>query len=640
MGSFPSQPLDSVTVANLVDHVADLGNAYGAYAKALEDNGVDGEFLATVSNEDNFKSFLDALRITDFMHRKKFTNEWKKVQAHEERKRKYQEDSPPTVVQLSDSESFVRLSEMTPPPFEKDKTPFLASSSWLTGTRNLLMREVPLKGSSDKPVPMAFVRCSRGGKTRAITELMHLIASDTTENNNRTNSIYVSFSNETPIGEQDFVKSPLQELCDRIGFAARKGDELSSLEWNDFRKKYQVNPQSVGPWLNQEKCILFIDELNLVPVSDDLASFLKRSFLVPEGRCFCFSSHLATTSAALAAFLPNASNREIHLRRLPLIPSLQQTRQTFGDQSMNAREALYYGLIPGLLVEKRKSKVPTLRRQYLLSALVSKMNRLSPGIALERFRLLLEGFITGKPNCFPDQLQELMTADVDAESDEVLLRWIPFHMVRVLDELRTGCAFLPTNVKDCLAAITDNLEGFSRAKEESGDAWEALFVVVTIIRCLSGMFEPHVLPLGSSVGDNCIVNYNKPWNGVGFNHERDPIKFAEAIPRSHEDGVSIYYPGHAQFEAYDVIVSEWKGGLRRLYGYQLKEGSSVTKGFAYEQVFDASYLIRGKATTKSKSIRLYEAIADDRLRVFFGVSGSQWTPNQWRSLEAGNVLAD
>jgi len=65
----------------------------------------------------------------------------------------------------------------------------------------------------------------------------------------------------------------------------------------------------------------------------------------------------------------------------------------------------------------------------------------------------------------------------------------------------------------------------------------------------------------------------------------------------------------------------------------------VATGFAYENVFGASYLIRGKATTESKSMRLY-AIADELLRVFCGFSGSQWTPYHWRALEAGDVLVD
>lgn len=97
-------------------------------------------------------------------------------------------------------------------------------------------------------------------------------------------------------------------------------------------------------------------------------------------------------------------------------------------------------------------------------------------------------------------------------------------------------------------------------------------------------------------------------------------------PAGDQDGTqaSIYYPGHARFEAYDIIVVVWKGDSRQLYGYQLKEGSQASIGLAYVKVFDTSYLIRGAAAKGIKSIRLYQAIIDENLRpflVFLEVNG-------------------
>ena len=97
--------------------------------------------------------------------------------------------------------------------------------------------------------------------------------------------------------------------------------------------------------------------------------------------------------------------------------------------------------------------------------------------------------------------------------------------------------------------------------------------------------------------------------------------------------VSIYFPTHAQFQVYDVILAYWGDNLeRQLYGYQLKEGSTVPKEFAMENLFIRSYLIRGKATTKDSSIRRWASPSDDALDDFFGVSAKNWSPKCWATL--------
>ena len=228
-----------------------------------------------------------------------------------------------------------------------------------------------------------------------------------------------------------------------------------------------------------------------------------------------------------------------------------------------------------------------------------------------------------------------MTADIIESSNNMVLRWVPYHLVYALDEMRKHWRHMPLTVKGCVKGIVENMSQFSTAKEESGDGWEALFLAVTIIRCLSHTFESKVLPLSFLLENEYEINYNRPWSGTNFNMEQDPVTFVQGIPQTVDGSkVSIYYPGHARFADYDIIVAVWKEGGRQLYGYQLKEGWSATKGFALDDVFDASYLIRGVATTRAASIRLYQTPSDDQLEEFFGVSGSQWTPKQWKKLEA------
>jgi hypothetical protein len=175
------------------------------------------------------------------------------------------------------------------------------------------------------------------------------------------------------------------------------------------------------------------------------------------------------------------------------------------------------------------------------------------------------------------------------------------------------------------------------AKDQAGDAFEALFIIVAIIRCLSRNFESDILPLKNEEED-LIVECDSPFIGNNFGTE-DPYEFVDGIPKTlqdqESDQVSIYYPGHARFNAYDVIVAVWKhgDGSRKLYGYQLKEEQAAGKPFAYNDVFDSSYLIRGKSTSQASSIRLFAACSENQVDTFFGVSGSQWTPRAWKALQ-------
>ena len=195
--------------------------------------------------------------------------------------------------------------------------------------------------------------------------------------------------------------------------------------------------------------------------------------------------------------------------------------------------------------------------------------------------------------------------------------------------------------KACLKSIYENLYTYLGSKEGSGDAFEALFIVVATIRCLSVTFESKVLPL-KDVGEDLIVKCDAPFLGNNFNTEEDPEKFVKCIPDTlpkedqGSDQVSIYFPGHARFQAYDVIIAFWRRGneKRTLYGYQLKEEQSTGKAFVYDKVFDSSYLIRGQPA-KTSSIRMFAACSEEQVDAFFGISGSQWTPRAWKALQEG-----
>ena len=103
-------------------------------------------------------------------------------------------------------------------------TPFMGSTNWLGNTLKGLTLQREDDDKNGRPRPTAFVRCSGcGGKTRTARDLMHRMPSGEAAS-------HASFNNDMPIELQNCDKEPLQELCDRIGFAARKDRKLDWLK--------------------------------------------------------------------------------------------------------------------------------------------------------------------------------------------------------------------------------------------------------------------------------------------------------------------------------------------------------------------------------------------------------------------------
>eukprot|EP00978_Attheya_sp_CCMP212_P048963 scaffold598525_cov130-Attheya_sp.AAC.1 len=78
-----------------------------------------------------------------------------------------------------------------------------------------------------------------------------------------------------------------------------------------------------------------------------------------------------------------------------------------------------------------------------------------------------------------------MDVDTDPTDRTNYVRWVPYHMAFVIMKMSRHVAFTP-ELRRCLGAISDQFENFKNAKSESGDAWEALFLIVLLVRCLCG----------------------------------------------------------------------------------------------------------------------------------------------------------
>jgi hypothetical protein len=110
--------------------------------------------------------------------------------------------------------------------------------------------------------PMALVRCSRGGKTRALYEIAKICK----EKVKVDSVIYVSFNDSTSLSEWE-QDDPLQALCLRIAFAAlRKLEQTSKTraqQFEEFRSRdILVEPKLILQWLGDSSAVLLVDELN------------------------------------------------------------------------------------------------------------------------------------------------------------------------------------------------------------------------------------------------------------------------------------------------------------------------------------------------------------------------------------------
>jgi hypothetical protein len=211
------------------------------------------------------------------------------------------------------------------------------------------------------------------------------------------------------------------ELCIRIAFAAFKGRIT-----HDAQEFFElVDEKWVEDWLGNQKCILFIDELNVLhdAIDANLASFLKNIFLLRFGRGMVFSSHVPSLNRKLSDFMNSDGNREVITRPLPVIPSLQDARTNFKFKfpTLSAQEALFLGLIPGLIAERKNKHPISQRRASVVASYVEYLTELGGQKAPAEVRMLLSTILTGNVGEVDESLRGLMTADL--KDDEMILRW-------------------------------------------------------------------------------------------------------------------------------------------------------------------------------------------------------------------------
>lgn len=513
--------------------------------------------------------------------------------------------------------------------------PFVCGKTWLKDMRDLVMLNVDKfeeEGAEDddRVQPLCLARCSRGGKTRSLYSVVEGGSFD-------FKSLVVSFndSSATKTAEQD---DPLAALTRRIAFAAYKGQRTT----DNFNEKFRhlvVSEKSVIQWLGRARCVLLIDELNNLEnlasrttASEAFADFLKENFLKVAGRYFVFTTHEVFVTGQLSLLMDSKSNRKFAYRALPFIPSLIAAQNAFSFEELNARSAIYCGLLPGLILMLKHGSFPADKRRSAVEAFLSTDYREDTVVNL------LKSLVDGRRELVPKSLEQLMDA-----SDGGELRWVPEHMANVLRDIaEQGFVKLSVDLRGHLSTIVDLFGQFKSARAHAGDGWEALFVLVLLVRVLTKETD-HLIDLTTFTNTNSAYksSYNSSITVTAkqqFEDIQDVDALMAAIPKK-QDGahVAIYYPKHASFKQYDTLVVMWNeaGEWFKTIGYQLKEGKEIPADQARSGF--QNFVVRGKAAQRSNKLRNWEVPSDGQIDSFFGTSGVHWTPKRWKALKESSA---
>jgi hypothetical protein len=235
---------------------------------------------------------------------------------------------------------------------------FCAEEGWLDSVTESVCKGMDQVETVHMRVrPMAFVRCSRGGKTRALEELAHNLRKQRPD----VPVVFVSFNNYSVIQEWELA-DPVAALCRRIAFAALNILVPTKHHYDRFAMTDDVSEKDILSWLGKSSCVLLIDELNLLNMdrkqAGRLADFLKTHFLVDSGRYFVFSSHWLPSRGSLAGFLDYVSERGIDIFQLPLISSMLDARKKFRWPDLSVQQALFRAHVSALIAVTRGSVPP------------------------------------------------------------------------------------------------------------------------------------------------------------------------------------------------------------------------------------------------------------------------------------------
>lgn len=409
--------------------------------------------------------------------------------------------------------------------------------------------------------------------------------------------------------------------------------------FQDFsEKKEHVDKDSFLKWLGDVPCVLIVDELNNLnqlsqensEAASEFASFVKRHFIAKRNRYFVFSSHQVSTLEFFSFFVNSSAGsvRPVILQELPITDTLAKALQ-LNSSLDSAREAVYHGLLPGLIFKSADLRSIAGNRVAHVSNWLGESKDLD-----EDFRNILRSMIDGNPELVPKQLHMILDTAGNERGPSVI-RWVPFHLSYVLHRLAKASK-LPYTTREIASNMQKLCDSLHDSKTFSGDGWEGIFVLFLLARCLTGESDEYFVPSKWFLEEPKVL-YNNPYNSQStplIGNCKNLKELLEGVAPGTKPQLSILFPTTSRFETYDVLAVYSKDGQNQsIYGYQLKEGSaSVSKADA-TGVVERSFWVQGKSPENDVSKKHWEIADKASIDKFYGESGKHWTPEQWRKFE-------
>jgi hypothetical protein len=341
-------------------------------------------------------------------------------------------------------------------PIPEITAPKFISQQWLSAVVHIACENFAAQDADEQRVPpMAFIRCSRGGKTRALKEVANALKSKFSD----AAIIFVAFNGFSSVQEWE-QKDPLGALCRRVAFAAMKGRDFN--DCHQFNNSYQhmdVQPNQILDWLKGTRRVLLIDGLNaLTHINAPFNEFLRDNFLNCSGQYHIFSSH--AHRMALNGYMPDIqSARSVSVHTLPLISTVKEACDAFGGaDNITPTKVLFYGKIPAMLYLAGLGFLATMAPYAIKACQEGGL------VTDDSVRNLMSSFLTGRANEVMKPLLSLM----DSQQDEKV-RWIPYHMILVLEFLAKSvqCS-ISKPLKDFLEPICKLMESLNSAISNDG----------------------------------------------------------------------------------------------------------------------------------------------------------------------------
>ncbi|GKY92129.1 hypothetical protein MPSEU_000184300 [Mayamaea pseudoterrestris] len=511
-----------------------------------------------------------------------------------------------------------------------------------------------LEGDERVP-PMALVGCSRSGKTALLEEIATRLPDYLAAHGSEPVAIImITFNDYSPVSLIDH-EGALQALGRRLLFSINVKETERNQAFNYYvkaydtfrRKNYVIALDDIMEWLDGFRVILLIDELNNLDLKhsgdqSEVGDFLRAYFLDDTGRYLVLTSHELGSVDSFADIIDTSkgSSRDVIVQHLPLALNLEDVVLYLNPDLRGPLEALYYGLLPGLIFDQGQ-RVKVYRKH---KAAINTFELRSSEDKRRCITRILASFFTGKENDVPLELRKLVTTrpDLDVAGREVVkISWVPFNLqfvlaMSTLDERNW--------FDEGLHSLNQLCNHLKTTKESSGKGYEYLFAIAYLARCIAGLPFDNLLPREWFMDSGLEVEFNPYRQEVGgfledccdWDQLEKGIDYSGPQPK-----LAVFLPTNPRFERFDIVaLLITNGRISDRRAFQVQQATHNPSHEPWPGFEHTSFLVKGDSPQRSHTnAKGWNVVGDDDLERFFGESGKHWTPKVWRHLTATYVKA-